>query len=200
MRIHDVASRYLDDIDPESPPHAAGSPGGRIVEYVDRNRWSHEQLDFQDWFLTHAVGGMVPPGTPIDRLARYLGHIHKLEVGRDGRDFRYRIYGNLVAAEANMRMQDRWVSELQEPACRIFLGHYRSLVAAPRLFMGELRYAGGERIRHPVWLRADAPIGTAEAGMIGVIVLTLPYELTSAGLGEEIAGRRPGDGRPPPPA
>ncbi|MEQ8816439.1 MAG: hypothetical protein RIM96_13100 [Thalassobaculum sp.] len=194
-----MPSRYLDDIDPESPSHAAGSPGGRIVEYKADDRWSLEQLDFREWFRAVAVDGMVPQGTPIDRLARYLGHIHKLEVGRGGTDFRYRIYGNLIAAEANMRMQDRWVSELQEPTSGIVLEHYRRLCGKPRLFVGELRYAGGETMRYPVWLRAEAPIGTRDAGTLGFIVLTLPLEHASLMPEDEApGGGAPDAGGPPP--
>lgn len=193
-----MPSRYLDDIDPDSPSHAAGSPGGNIVEYAEDQRPSLEQLELRDWYRAQAVDGLVPPGTPIDRLARYLGHIHKLEVGRAGTDFRYRIYGGLVASEANMQMQGRWVSELPEPTSGIFIAHYRQLCAAPRLFVGELRYAGEESIRHPVWLRADAPIGTADAGVTGFIVLTLPRELSSLAPEIDFAGDDcPDDGNPP---
>lgn len=194
----DVPSRYLDDIDPECPSHAAGSPGGRIVEYAPDRRPSLQQLEFKEWFGASAVDGLVPPGTPIDRLARYLGHIHKLEVGRGGSDFYYRIYGNLVAAEANMRMQGRWVSELQEPTAGIFIAHYRQLCSKPRLFVGELRYAGGKAMRYPVWLRADAPIGTVDSGVTGFIVLTLPREASSPGPKDNPAcGAGPNDGNPP---
>ncbi|GHD43310.1 hypothetical protein GCM10017083_09270 [Thalassobaculum fulvum] len=171
-----VPSQYLDDIDPDNPPHVAGSVGGNIVEIADPGRWYRAQHDFKAWFDRHAVAGFLPPGTPIDRLARHLGHVHKLEVGRDGEDFRYRIYGNLIAAEANMRMQGRWVSELPEPTRGIFLAHYRALLAAPRLFIGELRYVG-DAMSHPVWYRAEAPIGMPETGMLGVIVLTRPTDL-----------------------
>lgn len=169
-----MTSQYLDDTNPDTPPHLAGSRGGAILEIADAGLWCPAQRDFVAWHARHAVDGFLPPGTPIDGLARYLGHIHKLEVGRNGKDFRYRIYGNIIAAEANLRMQDRWVSDLPEPARSIFLAHYEALLADPRLFVGELRYDEGGGMRHPVWHRASAPIGCPATGMLGVIVLTLP--------------------------
>lgn len=174
-----MPSYYIDETDPNSPPHSAGSLGGRIDEISDPGRWCTEQHALAAWHHRHAVDGLLPPDTPIDGLVRYLGHVHKVEVGRDGTDFRYRIYGSLIAGEANMRMQGRWVSELTEPTRTVILAHYQNLLREPRLFVGVLRYYGGT-VHYPDWYRADSPVGTAEAGMTGVIVLTLPAELATA--------------------
>ena len=162
---------YLDPYDSSRKPHSAEAEGGTIVETPDRESWSPGQALLADWFDAHAVDGLVPPSTPVDLLGPVIGLVHKLVVDRARDDFRYLIYGRSIARKANMGNDGQWVSDLIEPTRSVFLAHYRDLVARPRLFVGRLRYDGID-IPNREWVRAAAPMGTAEDGVTHFIVFT----------------------------
>lgn len=170
-----MTSPYIDGTEPDGLPHMAGSTGARLVEISDPAQWRREQRALHDWFQAHAVGGLVPAAAPIDLLARHLGYVHKLQIGRDGTDFQYRIFGGQIASAANIHMQGRWASELMEPTRSLILAHYRDLAATPRLFIGSLVYEG-DGVPNSRWYRAVAPIGTPETGVTGFVVMTGPVD------------------------
>lgn len=166
-----MSNTYLDPYDRSRKPHSAEAHDGSIVEMPDRESWSCGQALLAEWYESHAVDGLVPPATPVDRLGPLIGLVHKLVVDRDRDDFRYLIYGRTIAKKANMGGDGQWVSDLIEPTRSVFLAHYRELVARPRLFVGRLRYEGID-IPNREWVRAVAPMGTAEEGVTHFIVFT----------------------------
>ena len=162
---------YLDPYDRDRKPHSAGAQDGFISEIGDTREWTQGQRMLAKWYVEHAVAGLVPPSTPMDQLSSLFGNVHKLLVDPDRNDFRYLIYGQSVAKKANMGGDRVWVSDLIEPTRRIFLTHYRDLVANPRLHVGILAYLGGD-IPHREWVRAAAPLGTPDLGVTHFIVYT----------------------------
>ncbi|SDG01908.1 MULTISPECIES: hypothetical protein [Thalassobaculum] len=166
-----MSNTYLDPYDRSRKPHSADADDGAIIEMPDRSTWSPGQGLLATWYETHAFEAMVPPSTPIDLLGPLIGLVHKLAVDRERDDFRYLIFGRSIAKKANMGGDGQWVSDLIEPTRSLFLAHYRSLVAAPRLFVGRLRYEGID-IPHREWVRAVAPMGTPEQGVTHFIVFT----------------------------
>ena len=168
-----MSNTYLDPYDRSRKPHSAEADAGSIIEMPDRETWTPGQTLLASWYEAHAVDGLVPPSTPVDSLGPLLGLVHKLVVDRDRDDFRYLIYGRTIAKKSNMGGDGLWVSELIEPTRSVFLAHYRELVARPRLFVGRLRYEGID-IPNPEWVRATAPMGTAQDGVTHFIVFTAP--------------------------
>ena len=166
-----MSNTYLDPYDRSRKPHSADADDGAIIEMPDRVAWTPGQALLADWYETHAVDALVPPSTPVDRLSPLIGLVHKLIVDRARDDFRYLIFGRTIAKKANMGVDGQWVSDLIEPTRSVFLGHYRDLAARPRLFVGRLRYEGID-IPYREWVRAVAPLGTAEAGATHFIVFT----------------------------
>lgn len=174
-----MADDYLYRFDPNEPPHMADSTDVAIEPIENPADWPPPIATFIDWAGEQLTDGLVPMSAPIDGLSRHLGHIHKLAVVDDGADFEYRIYGEKIMGEANVNLQSRTVSLLIEPARSAFLGHYRELMAAPRLFVGRVRYGGLIR-RHPIWLRAVAPAGT-DGTVEGFFVMTYPEDDAAPG-------------------
>lgn len=164
-----MSTTYLDPYDRYRKPHSADAEAGSILEMPDPETWTSGQRLLARWYEDHAVDGLVPPSTPIDLLGPLIGLVHKLVVDHDRSDFRYLIYGRSIAKKANMGVDGQWVSELIEPTRSVFLQHYRTLVAAPRLFVGWLRYEGID-IPHREWVRAVAPMGSAQDGVTHFIV------------------------------
>ncbi|WP_421882261.1 hypothetical protein [Pacificispira sp.] len=169
-----MVSRYLDGTVQEAPSDAAISVALRIVETGNPRHWSKRQEGFADWYFRHArADGTLPASVPMDDLPVELGYIHKLVLGRGGTDLQYRIYGGKVAAIANLDMQGRWVSEHRPPHCDIFLDHYLSLIARPRLFVGQVEF-DGVGVKSPRWHRADVPFGSDSVGVTGIIAMAIP--------------------------
>lgn len=166
-----MSNTYLDPFDRTRKPHSAEADGGSILEMPDRASWSPGQELLATWYETHAVDGLVPAATPVDLLGPLIGLVHKLVVDRERDDFRYLIFGRSIAKKANMGSDGQWVSDLIEPTRTVFLAHYRALVAAPRLFVGRLRYEGID-IPNREWVRAVAPLGAAAEGVSHFIVFT----------------------------
>ncbi|MDF1792042.1 MAG: hypothetical protein P1U88_09040 [Thalassobaculaceae bacterium] len=166
-----MSNTYLDPYDREKQPHSAGAEDGSILAMDDCSEWSAGQRLLAAWHQTHAIDGMVPPTTPVDALGPLIGLVHKLVVDRERDDFRYLIYGRSIAKKANMGLDGQWVSDLIEPTRSVFLDHYRTLAASPRLFVGRLVYVGID-IPNREWVRAVAPLGTPEQGCTHFIVFT----------------------------
>lgn len=156
-------SDYLGPADPSKPSHFQGAKAGMITEASTPEHLSENQALVRDWFETNRQGSLVPESAPLETLASLIGYLHKLRIDGDGTDFHYVIYGDRVSALANLTMNRRWVSELEEPARSIFLDHYRDLTLEPRFYAGILEY-DTPQIPHGRWERAVAPLSASGGG------------------------------------
>jgi hypothetical protein len=161
-----MTSDYLGPSDPSRPSHFRGAKAGLITEASAPEHLSERQAMVRDWFEASRRGALVPEAAPMEPLAPLIGYLHKLRVDRGGADFHYMIYGNRVSALANISMNRRWVSELEEPARSIFLDHYRELTLNPRFHAGILEY-DTPHIPHGRWERATVPLSTGGGGGVG---------------------------------
>ena len=139
--------------------------------------WSpgREDLDEEILRLLHAYWNHLPrgPAAPLARavspgqMKAALGFVMLLEAVRDGRDYRYRVYGSAIAARSGFDATGKTVSECPTaPLAEFFVASYRACRArkAP-LF---IRHAPPVLVHVVSWDRLILPLddGRGEIGRL----------------------------------
>lgn len=103
----------------------------------------------------------------IAAVSEAAGWLHLLEVIEEGADFRYRVYGTLVAAATGLDLTGRRVSEQPEPVRTPLTALYRDMVLRPRPVRSLVHFPGPS-VAAPRWDRIMLPLG--EGGTVSRIV------------------------------
>jgi len=103
-----------------------------------------------------------PRDFDIAAVSVAAGWLHLLEVIDGGADFRYRVFGTLVAAATGADFNGRLVSEQPDPVRVPLLALYRDVVVRPRALRSRLRFTGPDVVA-PCWERLILPLGEGGA-------------------------------------
>ena len=137
------------------PFAAADSPPPQLI-------WNPSETDLADpklrFLLAYWNGMASPTGTPpaagIDALALrpILGLVMLLEPVDGGRDFRYRVYGSMIARRSGLELTGKLTSDLPSRAmATYFIATYRAVARTGLPLYA--RHATPHRIQTPQWDR-----------------------------------------------
>ncbi len=156
-----------------------GMPTPRIVWSPTVAELEQAQLQF---LLTYWQGlrdgaGRVPVGS-IDALNMRpaLGYVMLLDVLDGGADFRYRLYGSVIAQHSNFDMTGRRLSELkpEQGVGAFFQVVYRAVLARPEPIYTE--HAPPPTIRVKLWYRLILPLFDDNGVVCRLLVGNVPGE------------------------
>ena len=156
-----------------------GMPTPRIIWSPKAEELEQAQLQF---LLTYWRGlrddaGRVNVGC-IDALDMRpaLGYLMLLDVLDDGTDFRYRLYGSVIAQHANFDMTGRRLSELKpdQGVGAFFHVVYRAVLARPEPVYTE--HAPPPKIRVKLWYRLILPLFGDDGAVCRLLVGNIPGE------------------------
>jgi PAS domain-containing protein len=123
-----------------------------------------------------AAGRAMPAMAEIDALALRpaLGYIALLDVVDGGRDFRYRLYGTILAAVAGFDMTGRLTSEHKASShvAHFYMASHRAAVTRGRPFFNEHR-PGSTQITKG-WHRVVLPLAGADGSVQRFLVGGVP--------------------------
>ena len=132
------------------------------------------------WWRDHAAGGVVPPPSVIDPFALKpaLSHIVILEPMPDG-DFRYRLYGTVVAQMSGADLTGKRVSDhiASIHVAEFLLAIYRASAGMRRPILATRRPMGAEFVA--LWTSLVLPFATASGEVTRV--MTVPVATDSGG-------------------
>lgn len=117
----------------------------------------------------------LPPSSGIDAMALRpaLGYLMLLEPVDGGTDFRYRLYGSIVAEHAGIEMTGKRVSDVPAPLVAVyFLATYRAVLAERRPLFAH--HATHHDIQIAQWDRLILPFADAEGGIDRLLVGNVP--------------------------
>lgn len=156
-----------------------GMPTPRIVWSPKVEELEQTQLQF---LLTYWRGlrndaGQVKVGS-IDALDMRpaLGYLMLLDVLDGGTDFRYRLYGSIIAQHSNFDMTGRCLSELKpdQGVGAFFRVVYRAVLARPEPIYTE--HAPPPTIRVKLWYRLILPLFGDDGTVCRLLVGNVPGE------------------------
>jgi hypothetical protein len=157
--------------------HAQGAQGPAIEWDPKPERDAPEPIRFLLAYWTALAAGRAMPGTAeIDALALRpaLGYIALLDVVNSGRDFRYRLYGTILAAVAGFDMTGRLASEHKASAhiTHFYMASYRAAVTRGRPLFTEHRPGSTQITRG--WHRVVLPFAGADGSVQRFLVGGVP--------------------------
>ena len=135
----------------------------------------------QFWHERRSPGGLLPP-IAIDPLALRpaLGFIMLLDVIDDGADFRYSLYGSLIAERTGFDWTGRTLSDM---TARSFTGLFYAAVYRAVMRRGE-----------PIYTKSWSPTHVAATGWSRLV---LPVGRSGGAVERFLVGNVPGAWRPP---
>lgn len=143
-------------------------------------RWEPREDELEDGPLrfllrlwhAKAVAGGLPPSRSIDamELRPALGYVMLLEPIDGGADFRYRVYGSIIAEHAGLEMTGKRVWDIPAPLVAVyFLATYRAVLRTRRPMFAH--HATHHDIQVAEWSRLILPFvdaaGTVDRLLVG---------------------------------
>ena len=156
-----------------------GMPTPRIVWSPKVEELEQTQLQFllTYWHGLRDDAGRVKVGS-IDALDMRpaLGYLMLLDVLDGGADFRYRLYGSIIAQHSSFDMTGRRLSELRpdQGVGAVFQVIYRAVLARPEPIYTE--HAPPPTIRVKLWYRLILPLFDDDGGVCRLLVGNVPGE------------------------
>ena len=154
----------------------------RVIWAPDEDVLAEPELRFLNGFWQRNRAGDVLPAAAIDplNLRPALGYIMLLDVMEDGADFRYSLYGSLIAERTGFDWTGRRLSDM---IARSFTGIFYAAV-----------YRAVMRRRLPIYTKSWSPIHVAAAGWSRLV---LPVGIPGGDVHRFLVGNVPGAWRPP---
>jgi PAS domain len=157
--------------------HSHGAQGPSMAWDPSPEPAAPEPIRFLVAYWTErAAGRAMPPMGEIDALAMRpaLGYIALLDVVDRGRDFRYRLYGTILAAVAGFDMTRRLASEHKASPyiTHFYMASYRAAVTRGRPFVTEHR-PGSTQVTKG-WHRVVLPFAGADGRVQRFLVGGVP--------------------------
>lgn len=164
----DVLGRLFDRVfDPQ--PTLVWDPGGEIL----RDRPRHAFL--QRYWHERRGGRELPLSTTIDPidLAPVLGYVMLMQPLDGGQDFRYRLYGTVIAQYSGLELTGRRVSDVPLPLVGLyFLATYRAAYLARRPLFAHHRTHHDIQVAE--WTRLILPFADASGAVDRLLVANVP--------------------------
>ena len=157
--------------------HLQGAQGPSVDWDPSPGRDTPEPIRFLlAYWRGRAAGGGIPGMGEIDALALRpaLGYIALLDIVDGGRDFRYRLYGTILAAVAGFDMTGRLASEHKASPhiTHFYIASYRAAVTRGRAFFSEHRPASTQITKG--WHRVVLPFAGADGSVQRFLVGGVP--------------------------
>jgi PAS domain len=173
-----TAAILADDLDPIVRVFRLQGAHGPAMEWDPSPRHDvPEPIRFLHAYWTALAAGRSMPGiAEIDALALRpaLGYIALLDVVDGGRDFRYRLYGTILAAVAGFDMTGRLISEHKASPhiTHFYMASHRAAVTRGRPFFTEHRPGSTHLTRG--WHRVVLPFAGADGSVQRFLVGGVP--------------------------
>ena len=178
IQFHDLL--IAEDYDALRPFYAElGMPTPCIIWSPEIERLEQAQLQF---LLAYWRGLQDEAGrVAVDRIDALemrpaLGYVMLLDVIDGGADFRYRLYGSVIAQHSNFDMTGRLLSELRpdQGVGAFFQIVYRAVLARPEPVYTE--HAPPPTIRVKLWYRLILPLFDGNGAVCRLLVGNVPGE------------------------
>lgn len=164
---------------PNPAARAMFSADTEIVWEPGEDDLHHDQLRFllRWWHALAAAHGGVPPATHrIDPLTLRpaLGHLLTLDAVDGGADYRFGLYGSIIAQRAGFDMTGKLITQIPSPpeTVAFFLASHRaSALERVPLYTAHTPWSGISLTR---WFRLLLPFAAADGSIRRFLVGTMP--------------------------